>query len=279
MNFPASRRIGARASVAAVLLILSELSVGCAARKRAQDKARILDPDTLYRMAVEDIEQDRTLSAKQYLERIQYTPQSRTQLEPLVRVALADVAFLVGDDISLIDARAKYLDFVTLYGDHPRAPYAQVQAGVCSLKRAAAPSKDQTQTLVAITDLKEVMRRYPSSPYVRAAEDRLRAAEDRLAEHDFNVGTFYFKRRSYMAASERFRGLLNQYPRFNGKEKVYYYLGESLVRANNGTEGRLYLEKLIADYPSGYFAEDARRSLATLTGGDSPDSRPPKKKG
>ena len=250
------------------LILLSTLAIssGCAARRREQANAKVLDPDLLYRMALQDMEAAKPHSAKQYLERIQYTPQSRTQLEPLVRLALADLAFQAGDDVSLIDARAKYLDFVTLYGDHPRAPYAQLQAGVCSLNRAAHPSKDQTQTLVAITDLQEVLRRFPSSPYARAAKDRQRTAEDQLAEHDFIVGSFYFKRKSYLAAADRFRGVLSQYPRFGGKEKLYYFLGESLVRSNNGTEGRLYLEKLLSDYPVGNFAEGARKSLTRLVG-------------
>jgi outer membrane protein assembly factor BamD len=258
-----------KSRVAAALLVPAlVLGAGCAARrKERQEAARITDPAVLYRMALEALEQDRSFKAKEYLERIQYTPESRPALEPLVRLALADTAFVLGDDVSLIDARAKYLDFVTLYSDHPRAPYAQTQAGVCSLRQAAHPNRDQTQTIVAINDFKEVARRYPASPYVRAAADRLRAAERRLAEHELAVGRFYFKRKSYLAAIERLRGVLKKYPEFAGKERVYFYLGESLARTNNDTEGRLYLEKLLADYPNGKYAEDARRTLGQMPGG------------
>jgi hypothetical protein len=38
------------------------------------------------------------------------------------------------------------------------------------------------------------------------------------------------------------------------------------VRAHNTAEGMLYLEKLLVDFPNGAFAEDARRSLARLSG-------------
>jgi outer membrane protein assembly factor BamD len=257
-----------RRFLAAVLLLAAALPLcACAARRSSQEDARITDPAELYRLAVEALEQDKSLKAKEYLERIQYMPDGRTKLEPLVRLALADTAFVTGDDISLIDARAKYLDFVTLFGDHARAPYAQTQAGVCSLRQAARASRDQTQTIVAINDLKEVARRYPKSAYVRAAADRIREGEGRLAEHEVTVGKFYFKRKSYFAAIERMRGVLQKYPDFAGKEPVYYYLGESLARTNNDTEGRLYLEKLIADYPHGKFAEDARRTLQELPAG------------
>jgi len=255
-----------RIRIAATFLVAAlVLCTGCAAhRKEKKEEARVSDPAVLYRMAVEALEQDRSLKAKDYLERIQYTPESRPALEPLVRLALADTAFVTGDDVSLIDARAKYLDFVTLYGDHPRAPYAQTQAGVCSLRQAASPARDQTQTIVAINDLKEVGRRFPKSPYVRAAADRIREGERRLAEHEVAVGRFYFNRKSYFAAIERMRGVLQKYPDFRNKERVYFYLGASLARTNNDTEGRLYLEKLLEDYPNGKFAQDARETLEQM---------------
>ena len=56
--------------------------------------------------------------------------------------------------LAYIDARQLYLDFVTLYGDHERAPYAQFQAGVCALAQANQPSKDQSQTYAAFADLR-----------------------------------------------------------------------------------------------------------------------------
>ncbi len=203
--------------------------------------------------------------ARIFLDRIQYTPDNRTSLEPRVRLALADVAFYSGDEVSLIDARAKYVDFVTLYADHPRAPYSQLQAGVCSLRQVSHPMRDQNQTLLAMQDLREVERRYPASPLARAARGLLGTAEGNLAEHDYQVGRFYFKKKAYLAATDRFRSVLEAYPRYSGRESVYFYLGQALLRMNNDSEGRIYLDKLVTDYPRGEYVEEAKRLLSQVT--------------
>lgn len=254
-------RTGATRAVVVVLVLL--VATGCAGRRaRRAAESRIIDPATLYRKGMEELARGKFVRAKTFLDRIQYSAEGRVELEPLVRLALADLAFYTGDDLSLIDARSKYLDFVTLYGDHPRAPYAQTQAGICSLRQANHPSRDQSQTRVAQSDLREVERRYPQSPYAAAASDLIDAAEANLAEHDFQVGRFYFKRRAWLAASERFRSILDRYPRYREREKLYYHLGQTLLRMNNDAEAQIYLGKLVRDFPNGRYAAEAKRVLA-----------------
>ncbi len=253
-----------------IALVCAALSLtgACAARRARQaEEARILDPAALYRKGQEAIARGDFRRARTMLDRIQYAPEGRGELEPLVRLALADVAFYTGDDLSLIDARAKYLDFVTLYGNHSKAPYAQLQAGVCSLEQVNRASRDQSQTLIALQDLRDVERRYASSSYVRAARDLIIRAESNLVEHDFGVGRFYFKRKAYLAASERFRSILTVYPNYPERDKVYYYLGWTLLLMNNDTEGRIYLDKLVQDFPRGVYTEDAKKLLAQSDGG------------
>jgi len=246
------------------VLVLTGLAFaeGCAGRRhRARGEAEIRTAEEAYARALEELSLGHLRRARARLEKVPLTAESRPALEPLVRLALADATFYLGDDLSLADARGKYLDFVTFYGGHPKAPYAQLQAGVCSLKQARHPSRDQSTTRVAIEDLREVGRRWPSSPYARAARGVLGLAEARLAEHEFLVGRFYYERKAYPSAVRRFRDLLDTYPGYHGKEKVYYYLGQALLRSGNAAEGRLYLDKLLTDYPNGRYAEQARKTL------------------
>ena len=258
-----SRAASFRTILCALALSLVLFS-GCASRRQRQEEAKILDAEVLYKKGIAEISRGNFRKARIFLDRIQYTPENRTNLEPRVRLALADVAFYTGDDVSLIDARSKYVDFVTLYGDHSRAPYAQLQAGVCSLKQVSHPMRDQNQTIVAMQDLREVERRYPGSPLVPAAGYLLRKAEGNLAEHDYQVGRFYFKRKAYLAATDRFRSVLDRYPRYTGRERVYFYLGQALLRMNNDAEGRIYLDKLVNDYPDSEYVDEARRLLSNV---------------
>ncbi len=211
----------------------------------------------------------RLTRAKKLLEAIQFTAENRSALEPMVRLRLADVLFYTGDSISLIDARSKYIEFVTLYGDHPRAAYAQFQTGICSMAEIASPARDQSQTRVAITDFEDVEKRYPDSPYAPAARAMVEIAFRNLAEHEYLVGRFYMQRKAYFAAAERFRGILETYPAFAEKQKVYLELGRSLILAKNSVEGTIYLDKLVTDYPGDSHAAEARKLLATIAVGTS----------
>jgi outer membrane protein assembly factor BamD len=153
---------------------------------------------------------------------------------------------------------------VTLYGDDPHAPYAQFQTGTCALKQISKPGRDQGQTRAAIVDFEEVERRYSRSPDVAAARAEVDVANSVLAEHEFRVGRFYMKRKAYFAAAERFRSVLEKYPRFGEKQKVYLELGRALILAKNGVEGSIYLDKLVSDYPGDPRAAEARKLLASL---------------
>jgi outer membrane protein assembly factor BamD len=261
-------RLAARLVVVGLLVALGLGALGCGGSKRRERRAaefQFLTAESLYERAIEELSERKLRRARLALERIQFTAENRPNLEPLTRLALADVAFYAGDDLSLIEARSKYLDFVTLYGDHPMAPYAQFQAGMCSLEQVRDPSRDQSQTHVAINDLREVLRRYANSRYASAARGKLDVAEANLAQHEFQVGNFYMRRKAYPAAIQRYRAILDRYPRYTEREKVYFHLGQALVLGNNEAEGRIYLDKLITEYPEGEFAPEARRLLSGAT--------------
>jgi outer membrane protein assembly factor BamD len=254
-------------TVCAVTLvsILLAAAAGCSARKKKRTVgAAGVNTEETFQAGITALEKRDFRKARTTLERLTYAnPEQRQVYEPLARLRIADSTFYLGDTLSLIDARSLYLDFVTIYGDHPLAPYAQLQAGVCSLKQVNHPSRDQSQTFQAIQDLTEVERRYPTSPYTRVARQRVNAAVGNLAEHDFIVGRFYLKRKRYEAAAARFRTILQRYPEFDEMEKVYFHLGKALILQGNVSEGSLYLTKLGEDYPNSRYGREAERLLAT----------------
>ena len=256
-----------RLLVVSLLVTLVAASAGCSHRKRAAQAKSLLSGEETYARAMDELGRRRLTKAKSLLEGIQFTAENRSRLEPLVRLAMADVLFYTGDSISLIDARSKYIEFATLYGDHPKAPYAQFQTGVCSMAEISGPSRDQSQTRVSITDFRDVDRRYPDSPYAPAARATLEIAERNLAEHEYQVGRYYMQRKAYFAAAERFRGILENYPRFSEKQKVYLELGRALILTKNSVEGTIYLDKLVSDYPGDARTAEARRLLASVGGG------------
>jgi outer membrane protein assembly factor BamD len=252
-------------TIAAVLIpALVLCGTGCAAKKRgaATQATEVLTAEAILAQVDVAMAHRQLRKAKNLLQKIQFTQAERPTYEPLVRLALADATYYLGDDISLIEARSKYLDFVTLYADHPRAPYAQFQAGMCSVKQIISASRDQGQTQVAIDDFKDIDKRWPKSPYARAARQFVGKGQDGLAEHEFIVGSFYWKKKAYQAATERFTGLLEKYPLYGQKDKVYYWLGRTLIDARSPDEGRVWLDQVLNQYPRSKYAKMSTQLLA-----------------
>ena len=255
-----------RGMTIAVVLSLALLAggTGCAAKKRraAQQTAEVLTAESVLAQVDNAMARHQLRKAKLLLQKIQFTQAERPTYEPLVRLALADSTYYLGDDLSLIEARSKYLDFVTLYADHPKAPYAQFQAGMSSVKQIYSASRDQAQTQIAIDDFREIDKRWPKSAYARAGRQFIGKGQDGLAEHEFIIGSFYWKKKSYQAATERFTGLLEKFPSYRQKDKVYYWLGRTLMGAQNPAEARVWLDQVLNEYPRGKYAKMAKALLA-----------------
>jgi outer membrane assembly lipoprotein YfiO len=235
---------------------------GCLGRKK---EAQIVPPGPTpnagFERAMDLLSRHDLRQATAALKRIQFSGQSRAEIEPLTRLALADATYYQNTKLGWIDARGLYLDFVTLNGDHPLAPYAQLQVGLCSLKQVARPSRDQGLTQQAIRDLTAVEDRWPDSIYVGAARNLLLQARATLAESEFLVGRFYLKRKAYAAAIDRFRGVLIRFPEYPDADKLLFHLARAHERRGEVAEARLYLDRIVSAHPHGEYAERAQRML------------------
>lgn len=198
------------------------------------------------------------------LKRVQFSSETQGETEPLTRLALADATFYQGSALGWIDARNLYLDFVTLNADHPLAPYAQLQVGHCSLKQVEQPSRDQALTRQAISDLREVQRRWADSSYVALAEMMLREARANLAEAEYLVGHFYLRRKEFVAAIGRLKALPVAFPEYPELDKVMYELSQAYKRNGDQAEASAELRRLLAQFPDGEWSAPAERLLAEL---------------
>ncbi len=262
------RRFARDTILLAGLVAVCVTSVGCG-KKDKKDVQGYATAQELYDRGNRHLAERDLSKARRVLEQVYYTPEDRARLEPLVRLRIADAVFYQGTDLALIDARSLYLDFVTLYGDHSEAPYAQFQAGVSSLGQGNDPTRDQSQTLRAIQDFRVVLDRFPDSRYAIAARDMIGSAESKLAEHEFVVGRFYMKKKAWEAAANRFKVVVERYPSYRDKDKLYFNLGKALIRGNSAPEGRIYLDKLLKDYPKSDFIKEANALLAEKPAPDS----------
>ena len=133
--------------------------------------------------------------------------------------------------------------------------------GMSYFGQVLAPDRDQALTYQAIEEFGKVERLYPGSPYVERAAEQILACRERLAAHEFVIGGYYYQKKSFIAAADRFRVILDRYPHFARTEETLFLLADCLTATANPDEARLYYQRLVKEFPDGKFGRAARNRL------------------
>jgi outer membrane protein assembly factor BamD len=112
--------------------------------------------------------------------------------------------------------------FIRTYPTHPNVDYAWYLKGLVhyeetmSFLRRVFPGqvvdRDQTSARMAFMDFQELIQRFPQSRYVADARQRMVYLRNVLAEHEIVVGEYYFRRGAYIAAINRAKYVIENYP-------------------------------------------------------------------
>ena len=89
------------------------------------------------------------------------------------------------------------------------------------------PHRDQTATRKALAELKQLVQRYPDSPYTKQAANRIRIADDILAASEMNVGRYYLNRQNYVGAINRFKTVVSEFQTTPQVEEALYRIVEA----------------------------------------------------
>jgi outer membrane protein assembly factor BamD len=199
-------------------------------------------------------------SRENYRQLVDNYPQSTYR--PDAKLGLGDT--YLGEDSaeSLVLAQNEYREFLTFYPTHPRADYAQFKLGMCHFGQMLAADRDQTETKEAVAELMAFVQRYPNSMLIAEGRQKLRAARDRLSEADYKVGYFYFRSRWYPGAIDRLKGVLKDDPEYTGRDGVYYYLAESLMKMGRPAEALPYYDRLVKEFEKSEYLAKAKTGMA-----------------
>jgi outer membrane protein assembly factor BamD len=202
-------------------------------------------------------------SARQYFSKLlEGYPQSQYRAD--AKLGVGDSYLGENNSASYVYAVNEYREFLAFYPTNPRADYAQLQLGMVHLKQMLGPQRDQTETKEAIHEFEVFLERYPNSPLLPQAKERLREAKDRLADGELQVGVFYLKVGLFPAAVPRFKGLLELDPGYTRKDAVYFHLAETLEKSDKKPEALPYYERLVKEFEKSEFLEEAKRRIELL---------------
>jgi outer membrane protein assembly factor BamD len=109
------------------------------------------------------------------------------------------------------DAVSSAQRFVTIHPGNAEAPYAQYLIGMSYYQQIDDVTRDQSITTQASDALGELIRRYPDSRYAADARIKLDLIKDHLAGKEMEVGRFYQRSGQWLAATYRFRSVVDNY--------------------------------------------------------------------
>jgi len=124
--------------------------------------------------------------------------------------------------------------FIRLHPNHTDVDYAYYLRGLINFNEdlgvlGGVVSKDLTQrdpraSFEAFDSFRELVERFPNSKYVADARLRMQYLVNSLAAHEIHVARYYFKRGAYIAAVNRCKSVITQYPNAPSHEEALFLL-------------------------------------------------------
>jgi outer membrane protein assembly factor BamD len=236
----------------------------CAGRTRSMVPAGTSEPDKfLFDKGTEALNSKKWLTAREFFKQVTET-YTASPYRPDSKLGIGDTYLGEGTAEALVLAINEFREFLSFYPTSKRADYAQYKLAVAHVRQMRAPQRDQTETREAIKEFETFVARYPNSSLMPEVKAKLREAKDRLDESDYLVGYFYFRQRWYPGAIDRFKALLKDDSEFSGRDAVYFYLAESLVKMKQEAEALPYFEKLQQEFEKSQYLPDTHKRIAEL---------------
>ena len=155
----------------------------------------------------------------------------------------------------------EYRRFLRLYPEHTQAPYAQYQIAMIYYKQIEGPDKGAGGARRALREFKRLLELYPRNPYREAAELRIKKCQNLIADYEYLVGLFYFKKGSYQAAVRRFEGLLRDFPQYKRIPEVLYRTAKSYEELGNNAKARELVKRLLDKFPENGWTRLAKEEI------------------
>ena len=180
---------------------------------------------------------------------------------PLAQLRLAD-SYKMDDEPEL--ALDEYRKFLDIYPRHKFAAYAQYQIGMIHFKMIKGPDRGYGPALNALAAFRALNERYPRHPYREDTAVKIAQSKETIAEHELQVGSFYMKNGAYHGATERFEGILNDFPEYAENPQ---FLGRLAV-AYEGLERKEDSERMLGElkklFPDSKYLKKAKKDIRKI---------------
>jgi len=236
-------------------LAILVLCISCASDMKTESviSEKNLDLQVLeaYEKGLESLEAgDVLFAAKKFNEAETLFPQSEWAPKSAM---MAAYSYYVQDYYG--DAIAELQRFITLYPRHKDLDYAYYLLAVSYYEQIIDEKKD----LQAITNAKKnfdiVLKKYPNTEYALDSEFKIDLINDVLASKEMYVGRYYFEKKKWIPAINRFRTVIDDYQTTMYTEEALHRLVEVHYILGLEDEAERYATLLGYNYQSSVWYE------------------------
>ncbi|MEM7289920.1 MAG: outer membrane protein assembly factor BamD, partial [Pseudomonadota bacterium] len=153
--------------------------------------------------------------------------------------------------------------FISLYPADKDAAYAQYIIGMSYYKQMPHITRDQSVAQKSYNAMASLVEKYPESEYVEDAKAKMRITQDQLAGKDMLVGRYYQERREFLAAINRFRKVVENYPSTRHVEEALARLTESYFSLGLIEEAQNSAAVLGHNFPDSKWYQESYQLLQT----------------
>ncbi len=153
------------------------------------------------------------------------------------------------------DAIAELLRFKKVYPKHKNLDYANYLLAICFYEQIVDEKKDLQAIIKAKENFIYVLKNYPNTDYALDAEFKIDLINDTLASKEMYIGRYYFEKKKWISAINRFRTIVDDYDTTIYVEEALHRLVEVYYTIGLTQEAQKYAKLLGYNYKSSKWYE------------------------
>ena len=155
------------------------------------------------------------------------------------------------------DAIAELKRFLRVYPTHKDLVYAYYLLAICYYEQIVDEKKDLQSIVNAKKNFNIILNNYPDTEYAIDAEFKIDLIDDILAAKEMYLGRYYFERKKWIPAINRFREIVDNYDTTIYAEEALHRLVEVHYTIGLIDEAERYAQLLGYNYQSSKWYENS----------------------
>ena len=153
------------------------------------------------------------------------------------------------------NAIAELERFILIYPYYKNIDYAYYLMGLCYYEQIVDEKKDLKTIINAKENFEFLVNNFPNTEYSLDAEFKIDLINDTLASKEMYIGRYYFKKKKWISAINRFRTVIDKYETTIYTEEALHRLVEIYYIIGLKDEAKKYAKVLGYNYQSSQWYE------------------------